>query len=162
MEKKDNSQLFRSKSLERISSPEELNDYVRVANPGVWMILIAVVILLAGVLVWAVFGNVSTTVKGVCVASEGAASIYISESDISKVQLGMEVTLADGTKSTVSAFGSEAFEADNALTDYAMHLAEFKEGQWVHPLLLEGDVPGGIQSATVTISSIHPIKFIFN
>ena len=45
-------QIFRKKSLDRISSPEQLNDYIRVANPGIWMILAAVIILLAGVCVW--------------------------------------------------------------------------------------------------------------
>ena len=38
-------QIFRKKSLDRISSPEQLNDYIRVANPGIWMILAAVIIL---------------------------------------------------------------------------------------------------------------------
>ena len=48
-------QIFRKKSLDRISSPEQLNDYIRVANPGIWMILAAVIILLAGVCVWGIF-----------------------------------------------------------------------------------------------------------
>ena len=34
-------QIFRKKSLDRISSPEQLNDYIRMANPGIWMILTA-------------------------------------------------------------------------------------------------------------------------
>ena len=42
------SNLFRQKSLDRISSPEQLNDYIRVSTPSVWMVLIAIVILLAG------------------------------------------------------------------------------------------------------------------
>ena len=28
-------QIFRKKNIERVSSPEQLNDYVRVSNPGV-------------------------------------------------------------------------------------------------------------------------------
>ena len=47
--------LFRKQSLVKVTSPEQLNDYVRVSNPGVWMILAAVIILLAGVCVWGVF-----------------------------------------------------------------------------------------------------------
>lgn len=39
-------QIFRRKSMDKISSPEQLNDYVRVSNPGIWMILFAVIILL--------------------------------------------------------------------------------------------------------------------
>ena len=29
--------LFRQKSIDRVSSPEQLQDYMRVTNPGVWM-----------------------------------------------------------------------------------------------------------------------------
>lgn len=43
-----NQQLFRKKSVDKVSSPEQLNEYIRVANPGVWMVLAAIVILLAG------------------------------------------------------------------------------------------------------------------
>ncbi len=52
------SDLFRKKSLDRISSPEELNDYIRVTTPSVWLILVATVILLLGMLAWSIFGTV--------------------------------------------------------------------------------------------------------
>lgn len=37
--------VFRKKSLERMSSPEQLGDYIRVANPGIWLIMAAVILL---------------------------------------------------------------------------------------------------------------------
>ena len=52
------SNLFRQKSLERISSPEQLNSYIRVSTPSVWLLLTAIVILLVGGIVWGVFGEV--------------------------------------------------------------------------------------------------------
>ena len=58
-----NDQLFRKKSVERVSSPEQLNDYIRVANPSVWMILAAIMILLAGVIVWGCIGHLDTTLS---------------------------------------------------------------------------------------------------
>ena len=51
--------LFRKKSLERLEAPEELNDYIRVTTPSVWMVLLAAFILVAGMLVWSIFGTVS-------------------------------------------------------------------------------------------------------
>ena len=54
------SDLFRKKSLDRVSSPEELNDYIRVTTPSVWLILIATVVLLMGVLAWSIFGTVES------------------------------------------------------------------------------------------------------
>ena len=52
------SEIFRKKSLERISSPEELNDYIKVTSPPVWIILLAIVVILVGVLSWGVLGTV--------------------------------------------------------------------------------------------------------
>ena len=46
-------QLFRQKSLDRISSPEELHDYMRVTSPRLWMILGAILVLLAGFIAYA-------------------------------------------------------------------------------------------------------------
>ena len=46
--------IFRKANLERMSSPEKLNDYIRVSNPSVWVILVAIAILLIGVLVWGI------------------------------------------------------------------------------------------------------------
>ncbi|MBQ8970633.1 MAG: hypothetical protein IJ073_04895 [Lachnospiraceae bacterium] len=44
--------------MERVASPEKLNDYIRVTSPSVWIILLAMLVLLAGILVWSVFGRV--------------------------------------------------------------------------------------------------------
>ena len=35
------SSIFREKSLKRISSPEQLNDYIKVSQPSVWIALAA-------------------------------------------------------------------------------------------------------------------------
>ena len=52
------SNLFRKKSMDRVSSPEQLNDYIRVTSPSVWLVLLAIVLLLAGILIWSTFGKV--------------------------------------------------------------------------------------------------------
>ena len=53
------SELFRKKSLERIQAPEELNDYIRVTTPSVWLVLLATAVLLLGMLAWSIFGTVN-------------------------------------------------------------------------------------------------------
>ena len=55
--------LFRQKSIDRISSPEELHDYMRVTSPRLWMILAAIVVLLTGFIVYASTANMENTVK---------------------------------------------------------------------------------------------------
>lgn len=45
--------VFRKKSMERISSPEELHDYMRVTSPRLWMLLGAIAALLVGFIAYA-------------------------------------------------------------------------------------------------------------
>ncbi len=54
--------LFREKSLERISSPEQLQDYMRVTSPRLWMILGAIMALLPGFVVYAATTRMESTV----------------------------------------------------------------------------------------------------
>ena len=49
--------IFREKSMERISSPDQMDDYIRVTTPSVWIALLALVILLVGILAWTVLGT---------------------------------------------------------------------------------------------------------
>ena len=39
-----NETIFRKKSLERIASPDKLDDYLKVTSPSVWVILAALFI----------------------------------------------------------------------------------------------------------------------
>lgn len=50
--------IFRQKSMDRVSSPEQLNDYIRVTTPSVWLVLAAIILLLVGMLAWSVLGTV--------------------------------------------------------------------------------------------------------
>ncbi|MBR6332386.1 MAG: hypothetical protein IKR78_04560, partial [Dehalococcoidales bacterium] len=56
--------IFRKKSVEHISSPEQLNDYLHVTNLSVWLLLIAVAILLVGLLIWGGFAYITSFVGG--------------------------------------------------------------------------------------------------
>ncbi|MCR5474430.1 MAG: hypothetical protein K6F28_04425 [Lachnospiraceae bacterium] len=55
----DRQKLFRKETLDKLQSPEQLDDYIKVTTPSMWMILTAVIILLAGIFIWAVFGTVT-------------------------------------------------------------------------------------------------------
>ena len=53
-----NNELFRKESVDRVSTPEQLNDYIKVVSPGIWILLFAIIILLVGIIVWAVVSSV--------------------------------------------------------------------------------------------------------
>ena len=59
MEGKEKESIFRQKSIDRISSPEQLHDYIKVSSPGAWLVLVAIIIFLVGALIWGVKGSIT-------------------------------------------------------------------------------------------------------
>ena len=103
--------LFRKESIDRISSPEQLNDYIKVSNPGIWMLLAALCFLLAAGIVWSITGSLPTKVSVTGVMKDGQAICYLSTDDAAKVKTEQTVTVqAVGQDQTyngqVSAMGS--------------------------------------------------------
>jgi HlyD family secretion protein len=59
-----NSRLFRKISLERLASPEQLDQLLRVTSPRGWIGLSALFLLLASAVVWAFEGSIATKASG--------------------------------------------------------------------------------------------------
>jgi hypothetical protein len=53
-----NKELFREKSLDRISSPEQIDDYIHVVRPKTWILLIVILLLIAAAVVWGFMGRI--------------------------------------------------------------------------------------------------------
>lgn len=156
-----NQQLFRKKSIDRVSSPEQLNEYIRVSNPGVWMILAAIVILLVGVCVWSVLGRLDTTLSVAAVSAEGKTVLYVKEDSIGQVAEGMRVRIGD-EEYTVTAIAAEPLAVDSNFSDYALHVGGLQEGQWVYAVTVSAVLPEGVHSAQIVIESVAPMSFILN
>lgn len=156
-----NEQLFRKKSIEQVSSPEQLNEYIRVSNPSIWMVLAAIVILLVGICVWGIVGHLDTTLTTVAIGEHGEMTIYVRESDISSIEPGMVVRIGD-VEYTVSEILSEPMAVDGDFNDYALHVGNLVSGEWVYPVKVNGEYLEGVHDAKIVIESVSPISFIMN
>jgi HlyD family secretion protein len=59
-----NPKIFRKVSLERMSSPEQLDQMMQVTTPKGWVVLVALIILVVFAIFWGIFGSISTKVTG--------------------------------------------------------------------------------------------------
>jgi hypothetical protein len=50
--------IFREQSRERVNAPEELNDYIHITTPALWFVVSALLIIIAGFLIWGIFFSV--------------------------------------------------------------------------------------------------------
>jgi hypothetical protein len=129
--------LFRKKTLDRISSPEQLTEYLRVTNPGIWVILVAVILLLAGLFVWAAVGTLETKADAAVVVRAHTAQV---------VPTGAE-TLQEGMPLRVS--GKESVIAAAKTDEYGRSIG-----------MAELDLPDGTYFGTVVVEQTHPIDFL--
>lgn len=156
-----NEQLFRKKSLEKVTSPEQLKQYIRVSNPGLWMVLSAIVILLVGVVVWGSVAQLETTLPTAIIAKDGAGIVYISEENAQKVSVGMTVRSGD-SEYLVEEISAEAVLVDGSFTEYGVYASGLTQGQWVYAVKVSGVFADGVHKAEIVVESISPISFILN
>ena len=97
-----NEQLFRKKSIDKVKSPESLNDYLHVSNPSVWLLLAAVIILLVGVCVWGIVGHIETTVDVSASVKDGVA-VCTAEG----VETGMSLRIGDAEFEIIAVSGNQ-------------------------------------------------------
>ena len=131
----EKSKLFREKNLERLESPEQLNDYLRVTSPGVWMILTAVVLLLIGVFIWAVFGRIEATKQAAIVTENGESTCIVPEAAIKGV-LQYRTVKIDGEEKELVPDVLEPQVIKDSTNVYVMITGGLKVGDIVYPINL--------------------------
>ncbi len=99
-------QVFRKKSLERISSPEELSDYLHVTSPSVWLILTAIILLLCGMLLWSSVASIDSLVTGTAQVDEGSMRILFDDENLARnVKVGMTAVVGE-TETKIETIGT--------------------------------------------------------
>ncbi len=156
-----NEKPFGKTDIERINTPEQLNAYIRVANPAVWLVLTAAALLLIGVLIWGIFGTVETTLNAGVVVAGKAATCYITAENADRVEPGMTVSVGAAVGSIISV-DDTPFPAAG-LSDSLNELAGFAVEDICCAARLDlSGVPDGEYAASVAISSIRPISFVIH
>ena len=151
------------KKFKKVNLPEQLNQYIRLSNPGVWILLLAIVVLLVGVCIWGYFGKIDTKIKTVVISDNYTSYLYVKEEDMAKIKNGMQVELNNNENVFEIADIEETPEkVTDDMDEYARHLGNFQVGEWVYKCRLNKNVKEGTYSANIIIESIAPMTFITN
>ena len=158
-----NDNLFRKKNIDKIASPEQLDDYIHISNPSAWIVLAAFTILLIGVCIWGVFGKLDTTLPVVAVKNDNGVVCYVKESDCEKVQIGMIIEI-EGEECFVTGIEKTPVPVDDSIPEYAKHVGNLIDGEWMYYVYTDckAGVEGEVFSAEIIIERIHPLYFVTN
>ena len=133
-----NNSLFREKSIQKVQSPDNLNEYIRVSNPGIWILMVSIAFLLLGLCIWGCFGQLRTVVQAEALCENGVLSCVLPDDNAAGVQPEMTVTLGKQAGTVTRVSGNECtIEMEEPLAD-------------------------GTYTATILVETIHPISFLLN
>lgn len=139
MTENQESTLFRKKAMSRISSPEDLTSYLRVTSPGVWIVLVAVIVLLVGLFAWSAVGTLETAVDATAIVQNHTAQIVATGQSTDTMQAGMPIRIA----SQEFPIASVEYDEYGRATAYA-----------------EVPLPDGTYDAKIVVEQTHPIEFL--
>ena len=154
--------IFRQKSVDRVSSPEELDKYLKVTSPRVWVVLIGIIFILVGVIAWGSFGKLKTYANVGCVVEKGQAYCYVNEEDGKKIKVGMSIEIPSEEKEIeIISFDTAGITIPDTY-NYLQHLVGVTSEDYVRCLYGSSDLSEGYYAGKIVVESISPLKFIFN
>jgi len=157
----ENKQLFRQKSLDKVNSPESLNEYLKVTSPGVWLLLVTIIVLLCGAIIWGCFGHIDTSVKA-AVISDGTESVcMVPEEALNSVVDNQMLTIEDKEyKLTPDVLEPKTIKESTNV--YVLLAGELTAGDIVYEINLDEVLPEGVYQAEIVTETIKPITFLLN
>lgn len=154
---------LKNEKSNKITSPEQVNDYIKTSNPAAWLIILSAVILLASIFVWAVFGTLDVTVKADGVATKDSIVCYLPESEV--VAVGDKVKLGDVSGEIVSV--SEKPVSKTKITEsldvdeYTLYCLDLSEWNYIVEISMPENTSDGYVEVEITKETIKPISFLW-
>ena len=156
--------LFRQKSIDKVTSPDQLNDYLKVTGVSTWVIIVALIIILGGAIVWTFAGKIVVTEPAAVVVENGEAIVYVNEDQSNKLAVGQTLNLDNDSFSITEVINEPvAAEGNKGIDEYVLHATGTDDGGWLIPL--RADISGiddGIYGAEIEVETISPVTFIIN
>ncbi len=123
--------LFRESALERLSSPEQLDQLLRVTSPRGWVSLVALWALLATIVAWSILGRVPTNEEGqgILVAG-GGLKVVVAPGSGRLTSIDVEVGVTVEKDQVVAAIDKQ--EIADELAETSSQLDELKRQRQSH------------------------------
>ena len=153
--------LFRAKNMDRIESPESMNDYLQVTSPGVWLVLSTVIIFLIGVCIWGVFGHIDSMAKVAVVATEDETLCLVPEEAL-KSAIDNQSIKIEGKDYNLAPSTLDPIIISESTNVYWLLAGDLSVGDIVYKIPLSQQMPKGVYSGTIVTETLTPLSLLLN
>jgi hypothetical protein len=158
--------------LEKISSPEQLDDYIRVSNPPMWMTLGAILLFLGAGFFWSLTAVIPATVSLTAMAEDAGMGgrrfiAYVPLESAGDIKPGMEARLGENP-ARVAEIGDTPLsyqEVSQRLpNDYVVYALGINDWNVRVTLQADSSLPASkaLMPAVITTAQIRPLDFLVN
>ena len=134
--------IYRESSLEKISSPDQLDQYLKVTTPAVWILLVAVILLLGVAFWWSSQTAIASKVTATGTVKSGVLTIPLETDDARKnVKEGMNVVVGE-------------------LTDTINYIQTTEDGGMIAVAIVS--LPDGTYPVSISYKTTQLISLLFN
>jgi hypothetical protein len=155
--------LFRKKSLERLSSPDQLNDYIRVTNPTVWLILAAISLVFALLALWMAFGEVRVSTSCIVIAHEGTSEVYVPSGDASRLKKGLSVEMVNVEIGTITSVPDRPTQITSSFDSNAKAIGNMSTGDFYYVCTTDAAFDtDGIYQVQVIFDRVSPFNYLLS
>lgn len=150
----------------RLTSPDQLNNYIRLTSSGIWLVLGSVLVLLAGLIMWLLTGTLDVSLHTAVFTSADKTSAFIPMGDLYGISSGTPARLVDG-------------RAAGTVTDICYEPLSLREIEGIigrnnaARMMIDASSPGlckvslsipgapqGISQAVIILDTVKPITFL--
>lgn len=144
---------------DKVNTPDDLNDYIKISNPSLWVVLIAIIIFLIGILVWGIFGKLYVTVTVPTYVNGGHAISLINDTDIDSIEEGKKIMINSVDGIIVSKSSTKEKISDPSL--FGISNTEAISYDSAYFATSNIDIGNGSYEAEIVVDEVPPISFLF-
>lgn len=164
------STIFRKSAMSRIASTDDLDNYIKVTNPSAWIVLLAALSLIGGLVVWACTASVPSTTEVTGFVTNGTIHCWVDDAIRDDILGGTAAASVNGEPAlftSVEELPRSAAEVRSMIaTDYIVESITL--GNWNYSVTIEA--PDSLQklagdevrlvSVSITTDVQRPIDLV--
>ena len=146
-----------------LTGPEQLDSYIKVTNPSVWVLLSAVLVLLIAMFCWVFWGTVEITLALPVYTDESASFAFVRAEEAVLLRKGMQVRIG-GVKGEIQEVSRSSAPLEEILARVGELSAEtmnvLQSGRLYMITMKADGAPQGVAGAVVVRRTMSPASLL--
>ena len=151
-------------SQQKITSPQQLADYIKVINPSGWIALSAIAVLLCGLFAWILFGTIEEDIHAVSLTQNMETYCFLHANDVAMLEEHMVVRMGR-LSGNVKEIAQTPIDYSDIINTYGQRARFLQLDVDGLSYLVTCSVPGaidGIEDVRIVINTLSPLNYLIN